>query len=103
VSRRLRSCGCPPRSSPINFGESKVGQSVPATHKQTITALSHSLPQGDSQAASEVFAEDGILEDLTSPVSEIEAELPRTPWHRPTRGRWGCSPGRYRAVTVLPA
>jgi ketosteroid isomerase-like protein len=54
----------PAAQFPADFGESKAGQLVPATLQQTVTQLSASLARGDAQAATAVFAEDGVLEDL---------------------------------------
>jgi len=56
---------------PADFGESKVGQLVPATLGQTVAELSGSLARGDAQAATAVFAEDGVLEDLTLHIEVV--------------------------------
>jgi hypothetical protein len=61
----------PPSKFPANFGESKVGERVPASLKQPVAVLSGSLASGDAQAASAVFAEDGVLEDLTLHIEVV--------------------------------
>jgi hypothetical protein len=55
----------PAAQFPTDFLESKVGQRVPATLGQTVAKLSGSLAQGDGQGAAALFAENGVLEDLT--------------------------------------
>ena len=55
----------PASKFPANFGEQKAGQRIPAVLQQTVTEISGSLTRGDAQAAAGVFAEDGVLEDLT--------------------------------------
>jgi hypothetical protein len=57
-----------------DFAESRVGKRVPATLNQAVAALSRNLAPGDPRAASQVFAEDGILEDLT-----LHAQVPGRP------------------------
>jgi ketosteroid isomerase-like protein len=61
----------PAAKFPADFGESKVGQLVPATLGQTVAELSGSLARGDGQAATAVFAEDGVLEDLTLHIEVV--------------------------------
>lgn len=55
----------PASQFPTDFGESKVGESLSGKLSQTVATLTTSLAKGDAQAASAVFAEDGVLEDLT--------------------------------------
>jgi len=78
----------PPSKFPANFGESKVGPHAPATLRQTLAVLSGSLARGDAQAAAAVFAEDGVLEDLT-----LHAEVV---------GRQSVAGYLERAVATLP-
>jgi hypothetical protein len=61
----------PASKFPADFGESKVGQRVPATLRQTVAEISGSLARGDGRAATAVFAEDGVLEDLTLHIEVV--------------------------------
>ncbi|MCW2934732.1 MAG: hypothetical protein JWM19_5694 [Actinomycetia bacterium] len=44
---------------------------MPATLQQTVAEISGSLARGDGQAATAVFAEDGVLEDLTLHIEVV--------------------------------
>lgn len=61
----LKGFKSPPAKFPQNFGWSRPGEHASAKLKRTVAELSSHLSNGDAQAAAKLFAEEGVLEDLT--------------------------------------
>ncbi len=61
----LKGFRSPPSKFPHDFGWSKPGEHASGTLKRTVSELAGSLGRGDHQGATKLFADNGILEDLT--------------------------------------